>query len=142
MPVEKLGDFIKALYDLLARNNVTPAAWGNVGSGVVHVRPLLDLAQVGDRQKAFKLIDEYYALVVSMGGSTSSGHNDGRIRAPYLPSVYGPEVYGLFEKVKMIFDPYGTMNPGVKIGVRIDDVKPLVRQEFALNHFYDHLPRS
>ncbi len=142
VPIDKIGEFIKALYAMLSKNNIAPVAWGNVGAGIVHVRPLLDLAQVGDRQKAFKLIDEYYSLVVSMGGSTSSGHNDGRIRAPYLPSVYGPAVYSLFEKVKQIFDPYGTLNPGVKIGVTLDDVKPLVRQEFGLNHFYDHLPRS
>lgn len=142
VPVEKISEFIRSVYELLNRNNVLPAAWGNVGTGVLHVRPLLDLAQVGDRQTAFKLIDEYYALVVSMGGSTSSGHNDGRLRAPYLPTVYGPEIYGLFEKVKQIFDPFGTLNPGVKVGVTMDDVKPLVRQEFGLKHFYDHLPRS
>ena len=46
------------------------------------------------------------------------------------------------EKIKQIFDPYGTMNPGVKIGVAVDDIKPLVRQEYGLGHMYDHLPRS
>ncbi|MCA9333035.1 FAD-binding oxidoreductase [Candidatus Saccharibacteria bacterium] len=142
VPIEKIGEFIKEVQGLLSKNNVIPAAWGNVGAGVLHVRPLLDLSQVGDRQKAFKLIDEYYSLAVSMGGSTSSGHNDGRLRAPYLPSVYGAEVYGLFEKIKQIFDPYGTLNPGVKIGVTMEDVKPITRQEFSLKHFYDHLPRS
>lgn len=142
VPIAKIGTFIKGVYELLSKNNIEPAAWGNVGAGVIHVRPLLDLSQVGDRQKAFKMIDEYYALVVSLGGSTSSGHNDGRIRGPYLSSVFGPEAYGLFEKLKLIFDPYGTLNPGVKVGVTVDDIKPLVREEFGLSHFYDHLPRS
>ncbi len=142
VPVDRISDFIKAAYQLLSRNNLMPAIWGNVGVGSIHVRPLLDLSQVGDRQKAFKLMDEYYSLVITMGGSTSSGHNDGRIRGPYLPHVYGAEVYGLFEKIKKIFDPYDMLNPGVKIGVKVDNVKPLVRQEFGLQHFYDHLPRS
>lgn len=142
VPVEKFGEFLRMAYMLLSKQGVEPAVWGHAGMGNIHIRPLLDLSQVGDRQKAFKLIDDYYALVVSLGGSTSAGHNDGRLRGPYLPSVYGPEVYELFEKVKRIFDPYNTLNPGVKINVTVDDIKPLVRQEYGLGHMYDHLPRT
>lgn len=142
VPIERLSEFLKASSQLLSKQNLIPAMWGHAGSGNVHMRPLLDLSQVGDRQKMFKLIDEYYGLVIEMGGSTSAGHNDGRLRAPYLPAVYGNEMYGLFEKVKQIFDPYGTLNTGVKIGVSKEDIRPLVRQEYALEHFYDHLPRS
>ncbi len=142
VPTDRLADFMKELYALLSRNNFDPIVWGSAGMGVIHVRPILDLQQVGDRQRAFKVIDEYYSLVTSMGGSTSSGHNDGRLRAPYLGKVFGPEVLGLFERVKQIFDPYGTLNPGVKVGVGLEDIKPIVRNEFGLNHFYDHLPRS
>ena len=102
----------------------------------------MDLSQVGDRQKAFRLLDEYTKLVLSLGGSTTGEHGDGRLRAPYLPSVYGPEVYAMFEKIKQTFDPYGTLNPGVKIGVSLDDIKPLVVNDYTLNHLYDHMPRS
>jgi FAD/FMN-containing dehydrogenase len=97
---------------------------------------------VGDRQKAFRILDEYYNLVISLGGSTSGEHGDGRIRAPYLEKLYGPETYQLFTKVKQIFDPYGTLNPGVKIGVTIDHIKPLLRSTYTMDHLYDHLPRS
>ncbi|MFO0920108.1 MAG: FAD-binding oxidoreductase [Candidatus Saccharimonadales bacterium] len=142
VPTEKIGEFIKELYALLSRNNLPQVVWGSVGMGVVQTRPLLDLSQVGDRQRASKLMDDYYSLVISMGGSTTAGNNDGRLRAPYLPLVYGPAVYSLFEKVKQIFDPYGTLNPGVKVGVTTEEIKALMRQEFGLNHFYDHLPRS
>lgn len=142
VPTEKIGEFIKELYALLSRNNLPQVIWGSVGMGIVQTRPLLDLSQVGDRQRAAKLMDDYYSLVVSMGGSTTAGNNDGRLRAPYLPLVYGPAIYTLFEKVKQIFDPYGTLNPGVKVGVATEETKALMRQEFDLNHFYDHLPRS
>ena len=142
VPTEKIGEFIKELYALLSRNNLPQVVWGSVGMGVVQTRPLLDLSQVGDRQRAAKLMEDYYSLVVSMGGSTTAGNNDGRLRAPYLPLVYGPAIYTLFEKVKQVFDPYGTLNPGVKVGVTTEETKALMRQEFDLNHFYDHLPRS
>jgi FAD/FMN-containing dehydrogenase len=106
------------------------------------MQPFLDLSQLGDRQKAFRVMDAYYKLVVELGGSTSGEHGDGRLRAPFLSAVYGPEVYELFTKVKKIFDPYGTLNPGVKIGVTLDDVKPLMRSSYTLDHFYDHMPHS
>lgn len=142
VPIDKFGEFLQAIRRLLAQNQLTAAIWGHAGDGHLHVQPFLDLAQVGDRQKAFRIIDEYYKLVVGMGGSTSGEHGDGRLRAPYLPAMYGAEVYALFQKVKKIFDPYGTLNLGVKIDVTMQDIKPLLRQSYTLDHVYDHLPRS
>jgi hypothetical protein len=77
-----------------------------------------------------------------MGGSISGEHGDGRLRGPYLPTQFGTEGYGLLKKVKEIFDPYGTMNPGVKIEVSLNDTKALLRSEYNLSHLYDHMPRS
>ncbi|HSX30672.1 MAG TPA: FAD-binding oxidoreductase [Candidatus Saccharimonadales bacterium] len=142
VPPEKLGEFVKGVYDLFAAAQLQAAVWGHAGDGNVHMQPFLDLSQLGDRQKAFKLIDEYYKLAISLGGSTSGEHGDGRLRAPYLEALYGTEAYGLFQKIKQTFDPYGTLNPGVKIGVTLDDIKPLVRSEYSLRHLYDHMPRS
>ena len=100
------------------------------------------LAQVGDRQKAFRLIDDYHKLVISLGGSISSEAGDGRLRTPYLEAFYGSEAYAFLQKIKQAFDPYGTLNPGVKFGSSLDDIKSIVRADFGLDHLYDHLPRS
>ena len=142
VPPEKLAEFINGIYKIFAANQLQVAIWGHAGDGNLHMQPFLDLSQIGDRQKAFRLLDEYTKLTLSLGGSTSGEHGDGRLRAPYLASVYGPEVYTMFEKIKQTFDPYGTLNPGVKIGVVLDDIKPLVTNDYSLNHLYDHMPRS
>ncbi|MEJ0073056.1 MAG: FAD-binding oxidoreductase [Candidatus Saccharibacteria bacterium] len=142
VPPEKLEEYIAGTYKLFASAQLQAAIWGHAGDGNLHMQPFLDIGQIGDRQKAFRLIDEYYKLVLSLGGSTSGQNNDGRLRAPYLPQVYGPEVYDLFKKVKQLFDPYGTMNPGVKMNVVLDDIKPLLRTSYSLDHLYDHMPRS
>lgn len=142
VPPSKLQEYINGVYKLFASAQLQAALWGHAGDGNLHMQPFLDLSQIGDRQKAFRLIDEYYKLVISLGGSTSGEHGDGRLRAPYLEQLYGPEVYETLTKVKQIFDPYGTLNPGVKIGVTLDDIKPLVRSEYSLGHLYDHMPRS
>lgn len=139
---ERLQEYIEAVYKIFKKENLRVAAWGHAGDGNIHFQPQLNIGQVGDRQKAFRLMDEYYKLVTGLGGSTTGEYGDGRLRAPYLPKLYGAEVYALYQKVKQIFDPYGTMNPGVKIDVKLDDLRPLLRQEYTQGHLYDHLPRS
>ncbi len=142
VPVEKMQQYITNVYDMFKRYGLKAALWGHAGNANLHMQPFLDLSQVGDRQKVFRIIDDYYKMVISMGGSTSGEHNDGRLRAPYLAELYGQEVYGIFQKVKLIFDPYGILNPGVKINVSLDNIKPLLRQEYSMEHLYDHMPRT
>ena len=142
VPVDKLQDYIIGMYKIFERTHLQPAIWGHVGSGNLHMRPYLDLSQIGDRQKAFRIMDEYYSLIIELGGTVSGEHGDGRLRAPYLEKMYGKEVYELFQKVKKIFDPYGTLNPGVKMGTSSDDLKALLRHEYSISHLYEHLPRS
>jgi FAD/FMN-containing dehydrogenase len=142
VPVDKFAQYLEGVYEIFAHNGLEVAVWGHAGDANLHLQPYLDLSQVGDRQKAFKVMDEYYNLVIGLGGSTSGEHNDGRLRAPYLEQLYGAEVYALFQKIKKIFDPYNTMNPGVKVDVTLDDVKPLLRQEYSLSHLYQHMPRT
>lgn len=142
VPPERLEDFMQGVYDLFKKENLKVAAWGHAGDANIHFQPFLNIGQIGDRQKAFRLMDEYYKLVIGLGGSTTGEYGDGRLRAPYLPKLYGAQVYGLFQKVKQIFDPYGTLNPGVKMDVSLDDLRPLLRQDYSQGHLYDHLPRS
>lgn len=142
VPPEKLESYVRGVYELFDKHHLSVAVWGHAGDANLHMQPFLDLSQLGDRQKAFKLMDEYYSFVISLGGSTSGEHGDGRLRAPYLERMYGNEVYALFQKTKQIFDPYSTLNPGVKVNVKLDDIKPLLRQEYTMDHLYQHMPRS
>jgi FAD/FMN-containing dehydrogenase len=141
VPMDKFDEYLNGVYALFARNNLKPAIWGHGGDASLHMQPILDLSQIGDRQKIFRMIDEYYKLVISLGGSTTGEHGDGRLRAPYLKDLYGEQLYGVFQKVKQIFDPYGTLNPGVKMNVTLEDIKPLLRQEYSLPN-NQHMPRS
>lgn len=142
VPLEKFNAYLEAVYSIFDKYKLQVAIWGHAGNANLHMQPFLDLAQVGDRQKVFRVIDDYYTMVIGMGGSTSGEHSDGRLRAPYLEKLYGPEIYSLFQKVKQIFDPYGILNPGVKMNVTLDDIKPLLRHEYSMEHLYDHMPRS
>jgi len=142
VPVDKFVEYLNGAYALFEKNNLQVAVWGHAGNANLHMSPFLDLSQLGDRQKLFRLMEEYTNLVIGLGGSTTAEHGDGRLRAPYLKQVYGEEVYEMFRAVKKIFDPYNTLNPGVKIDVTLDDIKPMLRQEYSIQHLYDHMPRT
>ncbi|HSW85565.1 MAG TPA: FAD-binding oxidoreductase [Candidatus Saccharimonadales bacterium] len=142
VPPDRLREFLEGIYRIMQTNNLKPAIWGHAGDANLQMQPMLNLGQIGDRQKAFRLLDEYHKLVISLGGSISAGGGDGRLRTPYLEYMYGVELYALLQKVKQIFDPYGTLNPGVKFGSSLDDIKAMVRNDYSVDHIYDHLPRS
>ena len=142
VPLDKLKEYIEGAYAICNKLAIKPAIWGHIGEGNLQLQPTLDLSQIGDRQKAFRLMDEYYSMVINLGGSISGERNDGRLRAPYVERQYGSEVYALFARVKQIFDPYSILNPGVKLGTSVEDIKSLVRSDFNFGHIYDHLPRS
>lgn len=142
VPVEKFSTYLKHVYEIFNKYHLKIAIWGHAGNANLHMQPFLDLSLVGDRQKVFKIIDDYYSMVISLGGSTSGEHSDGRLRAPYLKKLYGDDGYVLFQKIKQIFDPYGTLNPGVKVNVELDDIKPLLREEYSMEQLFTHLPKS
>jgi FAD/FMN-containing dehydrogenase len=142
VPLDRFREHLESIYHLMQANNLPPAVWGHAGEGILHLQPRLNLGQVGDRQKAFRLMDEYHKLVIGLGGTISAEAGDGRLRTPYLEHMYGSELYALLQKVKQIFDPYGTLNPGVKFGSSMDDIKAMIRNDYGVDHLYTHLPRS
>lgn len=141
VPPALFEKFVEGVYKLFEKYNLTAAVWGHAGDANLHLQPFLDLSKLGDRQKVFKIMDEYYQMVIDMGGSTAGEHNDGRLRAPYLKQLYGDEIYTLFENVKKIFDPYNILNPGVKIGVTKDSQLKQLRREYNMDKL-GHLPRT
>ena len=73
-------------------------------------------------QVVLELAPKVYALVIKYGGTTTGEHNDGIIRTPYLPMLFGPEMVALFAEVKQIFDPLNIFNPGKKVGGTFADI--------------------
>jgi FAD/FMN-containing dehydrogenase len=142
VPADRLREFMEGLYKLMSKNNIKPAIWGHVGDASLTIRPQLNLGHIGDRQKAFRILDEYHKLVISLNGTISTTSGEGRLHAPYLEPMYGSEVYALLYKIKQILDPYSTLNPGVKFGTDPETLRSMVRPDFNLRHLYNHLPRA
>ena len=96
---------------------------GHVGNGNFHIIPLMDLSKEENRQVILELAPKVYELVIREGGTTTGEHNDGIIRTPYLPMLFGAEMVALFAETKEIFDPKNILNPGKKVGGTFADIK-------------------
>ena len=55
------------------------------------------------------------ALQLSLGGTTSGEHGDGRLRAPFVQKLFGEPYFEACRRVKNAMDPKGILNPGVEI---------------------------
>ncbi len=140
VPIDSLLDFMHKAIEIYSQAELVPAIWGQAGDGVVRMHPVLDIGRVGDRQRLFRVSDAIYKSALEAGGSISASAGDGRLRAPYLAHVYGPEGSKLMLEAKKIFDPHGILNRGVKTATA-DEVKAIIRSEYSRPH-HEHLPRS
>ena len=112
---EVLPEFLPKLNDLLSCYDIIYTIAGHVGDGNFHIIPLMDFSNPEAVNIIKNLSRDVYNLVVEYKGSITGEHNDGLIRTPYLPVMYGNEVCKIFEEVKDIFDPQGIFNPKKKV---------------------------
>ncbi|GIG53799.1 FAD-binding and (Fe-S)-binding domain-containing protein [Demequina activiva] len=111
VPPERLGQYLRDFDDLMDSHGVTGQPFGHFGDGCIHVRLDIPLTESGRPLRAF--MEDAAALVASHGGSLSGEHGDGRARGELLSAMYSPEAVALFGQVKALFDPAGSLNPGV-----------------------------
>ena len=115
VPVERLGDYVAAVRRISAAHGVQAVIFGHAGDGNVHVNLLPDVRTDGWETPVQAIFDEVTEVALSLGGTPTGEHGDGRLRAALLERVYGPEIVALFRKVKDDFDPKGILNPGIKL---------------------------
>jgi len=109
---DKLDRYIAGLKEIAGRYDIAMSFYGHAGDGELHVRPYLDLGEPDDVEKMQKIANDVFTLVWSLGGSISGEHADGLVRAAFIRRQYGDEFYNLLCRIKNIFDPKGTLNPG------------------------------
>src|SRR5437879_9975664 len=90
--------------------------YGHAASGLLHVRPVLDLHSASDLKKFRQVANETSALVRQFKGSLSAEHGVGIARTEYMREQLGDELLGVMREIKHAFDPENIFNPGKKIG--------------------------
>lgn len=123
VPPSSYPEFLPKLYTILDEYKLIDTVAGHIGNGNFHIIPLMDLSDPKTKEVILELSHRVYDLVIEYGGTTTGEHNDGIIRTPFLPQLFGTEVVGLFEQTKTIFDPLTIFNPGKKVGGTFEDIE-------------------
>lgn len=118
--VTQLPQYMEELETMLASYGKDSVYHAHIGTGELHIRPVLNLKDPED-VRLFRVIGlESAKLVKKYRGSMSGEHGDGRLRGEFLPIAIGEKNFELLKQVKRCWDPDNILNPG-----KILDTKPM-----------------
>ncbi len=126
---EFLPKFVPELRKVIRKYSLPATIQGHFGDGNFHVIPLMDIAGTKDQAKLEPVMRELIPIVLKYGGTMAGEHNDGMVRGPWLPTIFGQEVYYLFKEVKELFDPQYIFNPHKKTDATWD---------YSMSHIRTH----
>ncbi len=135
VPPAQLGNYLRAVNELMAEYGFRSPMYGHYGQGCVHTRINFDFRSIEGLKKFREFITRAADVVLSFGGSLSGEHGDGQSRAALLPMMFGTELMEAFREFKILFDPDNRMNPGKLIdAVRVYDPIENLRHEIEDHH--------
>jgi FAD/FMN-containing dehydrogenase/Fe-S oxidoreductase len=108
----QLPDYVRGVQSIMKPLGLTASYYGHAASGLLHVRPVLDMHSAADLKKFRQVADETSALVRQFKGSLSAEHGVGIARTEYMRDQLGDELLGLMREIKRAFDPKNVFNPG------------------------------
>lgn len=86
--------------------------YGHIGDGNLHATIMLPDDEPGTRAQAEELVEFIFRLALDLGGTISGEHGIGLTKRKYLDWEIGEEELELMRRIKLIFDPFGILNPG------------------------------
>jgi FAD/FMN-containing dehydrogenase/Fe-S oxidoreductase len=110
--VNRLGDFVSEIEQMLASYGKESVYHAHIGSGELHIRPVINLKDSGETKLLRIIAEETARIVKKYRGSMSGEHGDGRLRGEFIPLIIGQNNFELNKRVKRVFDPHNILNPG------------------------------
>lgn len=118
VPVEHLAEYVTKIEQFCNDRGTDVAYYAHASAGCVHIRPLINAKEASEVAKLPEITSFSVDLLKGYGGSLSSEHGDGRARSQFNEQFFGPELYGLYQQTKHVFDPKGIMNPGMVVNAK------------------------
>src|SRR5438874_1925803 len=107
-----LPEYVLGLQSIMKPLGLEASYYGHAASGLLHVRPVLDLHGASDMRKFRQVADQTSALVRQFKGSLSAEHGVGIARTEYMRDQLGDELLSVMREIKRTFDPKNIFNPG------------------------------
>ena len=111
LPPQRLPDFLRRLQEVLKEHAATALVFGHALQGQLHVRPYAEPRRPEERLRLERLAEAIYADVVALGGTLGGEQGLGLSRTDFFGRFF-PDLGAVFARVKSLFDPLGTLNPG------------------------------
>ena len=108
----QLPEYVRGLQSIMEPLGLEASYYGHAASGLLHVRPVLDLHRASDLKKFRQVADQTSALVRQFKGSLSAEHGVGIARTEYMRDQLGDELFEVLREIKRTFDPKNVFNPG------------------------------
>src|SRR5213083_1625810 len=108
----QLPEYVRGLRSIMKPLGLEASYYGHAASGLLHVRPVLDLHNANDLKKFRRVADQTSELVRQFKGSLSAEHGVGIARTEYMREQLGDELLGVMREIKRTFDPKSIFNPG------------------------------
>jgi FAD/FMN-containing dehydrogenase/Fe-S oxidoreductase len=108
----QLPEYVRGLQSIMKPLGLEASYYGHAASGLLHVRPVLDLHSAADLKKFRQVADQTSALVRQFKGSLSAEHGVGIARTEYMRDQLGDELLEVMREIKRAFDPKNIFNPG------------------------------
>ena len=109
-----LPEFLPQLRKIIRKYDLPATIAGHFGDGNFHIIPLMAIENPSAQAKLEPCMRDIVPLVLKYKGTLAGEHNDGLVRGPWLPAVFGDEMYQIFRRTKEIFDPMYIFNPHKK----------------------------
>ncbi|MBA3882064.1 MAG: FAD-binding protein [Chthoniobacterales bacterium] len=109
---EQLPAYVAGLKSIMEPLGTEVCYYGHAATGLLHVRPVLDLHGGKDLAKFRQVSDEVAALVRQFKGSLAAEHGVGIARTEYMPGQLGEQLLHVMREIKRTFDPKNLFNPG------------------------------
>ena len=110
--VEVLPEYMDEIEKMLAKYGKDAVFHAHIGTGELHIRPILNLKDMDDVELFRTIGLETAHLVKKYRGSLSGEHGDGRLRGEFIPIMLGEHNYKLLKEVKECWDPAGYFKSG------------------------------
>jgi Fe-S oxidoreductase len=114
-PLDELTRFLADARSLVQAAGLTASLHVRVAAGVVHLRPLLDLADPADAARLWPLADALHTRALGCGGSVGPTLGAGLARTLWVAAQAGP-LAAVYAELKRVFDPANVLNPGQVVG--------------------------
>src|SRR6478736_5529947 len=134
----QLPEYVRGLRSIMQPLALEASYYGHAASGLLHVRPVLDMHSAADPKKFRQVADQTSALVRQFKGSLSAEHGVGIARTEYMREQLGDGLLEVMREIKRAFDPKNIFNPGKIFEIGTD--RRAVRHKID-NHLRENFTR-